>query len=144
MSSTQPTDTRSPDPDPPKRYQVTVSRADKLWVVTVQELPGGFTDVVRFDDAETEVRDIIYLLTGEPEGTFELDWHYVQGERDYTQAVADLRRWEAETSQASSNRDRARLEIITTLRAAGLSQRNIAEVIGTSHQRVAQLIAEAS
>ena len=63
---------------------------------------------------------------------------------EYTRPVEELVHWREQSRQAAENAERARLEIITTLRAAGLSQRVIAEVIGTSHQRVAQLLAEAS
>lgn len=127
----------------PSRYTVEVGREDNLWVAAVSDLVGGVTDVEDFDDLDTEVRDLIYLLTNEPEDSFDIDWHYVQGDHDYTRAVEDLHRWEAQTAEAIANRDRARQEIIATLKRAGLSQRAIAEVIGTSHQRVAQLMAEA-
>lgn len=132
----------SPD-SKPRRYTVEIGREDNLWVAVVRDLPGGVTDVERFDELDVEVRDLIYLLTDEPEGSFGIDWHYVQGERDYTRAVEDLHRWEEQTAEAIANRDRARLEIIRTMKASGLSQRAIAEVIGTSHQRVGQLMAEA-
>lgn len=127
-----------------EHYTVDVTREDDLWVAEVSGLDGGVTDVERFDDLDVEVRDMIHLLTDAPEASFRIDWRYVQGEIEYTRPVEELRHWAAESKQAAANAERARLEIITTLRSAGLSQRVIAEVIGTSHQRVAQLMAEAS
>lgn len=128
----------------PEQYTVEVSREDNLWVALVQGVPAGATDVENLDDLDVEVRDLIYLLTDKPENSFDIVWHYVQDDHDYTQAIEELHRWEEQTSQAIANRDRARKEIITTLKNAGVSQRAIAEVIGISHQRVAQLLAEAS
>ncbi|QGK68291.1 MerR [Allosaccharopolyspora coralli] len=128
----------SPRPD---HHVVDVHREDHLWVAAVRDLAGAVTDVERLEDVDLEVRDMLHLLTGEPESYFELEWRFSQGGRDYTESVDALQHWEAEAAKALANRDRARLEVITTLRESGMSQRAIAEVVGTSHQRVAQLLA---
>ncbi|WP_243790941.1 MerR [Saccharopolyspora gloriosae] len=125
-------------------YRVNVSREDRSWVAHVQGLPAGATEVDHLEELDLEVRDLIAGLADREPDSFHIDWRYLQGDVEYTRPVEELRHWTAESRQAAANAERARLEIITTLRSAGLSQRVIAEVIGTSHQRVAQLMAEAS
>lgn len=128
----------------PEQYTVEVNREDNLWVAIVHGLRAGATDVESLDELDLEVRDLIAGLADRDPASFDIVWHYVQDHHDYTKAVEELHRWEQQTAQAIANRDSARKEIIATLKSAGLSQRAIAEVIGTSHQRVAQLMAEAS
>ncbi|MCX2732527.1 MerR [Saccharopolyspora sp. NFXS83] len=125
-------------------YRVHVSREDRSWVAHVQGLPAGATEVDHLEELDLEVRDLIAGLADREPDSFRIDWRYLQGDVEYTRPVEELRHWAAESKQAAANAERARREIITTLRSAGLSQRAIAEVIGTSHQRVAQLMAEAS
>lgn len=125
-------------------YRVDVSRESSGWVAVVRGLPAGATEVDHFDELDVEVRDLIAGLADREPDSFDLSWHYRQGDVEYTRPVEELVHWREQSRQAAENAERARLEIITTLRAAGLSQRAIAEVIGTSHQRVAQLLAEAS
>ncbi|GAA3363987.1 MerR [Saccharopolyspora gregorii] len=125
-------------------YRVDVSRESSGWVAVVRGLPAGATEVDHFDELDVEVRDLIAGLADREPDSFDLSWHYRQGDVEYTRPVEELVHWREQSRRAAENAERARLEIITTLRAAGLSQRVIAEVIGTSHQRVAQLLAEAS
>lgn len=98
------------------RYVVDVHREDNLWVADVRNLAGAVTDVERLEDLDLEVRDMLHLLTDSREDSFDLEWRFSQGGRDYTDSVNALQHWEAETAKALANRDRARLEIITMLR----------------------------
>lgn len=126
------------------KYTVDVHREDNKWIAIVAEVRAAATEVDDFAELDTEVRDLVSGLQDREPDSFELEWRFSQGGRDYTESVNALQHWEAETAQALANRDRARLEIITTLRDWGMSQRAIAEVVGTSHQRVAQLLAGAA
>lgn len=122
-------------------YRVTISREDNLWVAVVADLPGGATDVEHFADLQTEVRDLIGVLTDADTGDFWVEWHYRQGRYEYTN---DLRYWqevEGQAAESLAERDNARQAAIRSMRAASLSLRDIADVMGLSHQRVAQLAA---
>lgn len=124
------------------RYRVTVTRQDGAWFADVDGLPPNLvnaTDVLRFADLDVEVHDLIGgLLDVEPE-TLELDWRFLFGDTDVTVAVADLDDVVSALEELEDRRDRLRSELIRTGRAGGLSQAAIADVIGVSQQRVAQL-----
>ncbi|MBM7772273.1 transcriptional regulator with XRE-family HTH domain [Actinokineospora baliensis] len=121
-------------------YSVVVSREDDLWVAVVDDLPGGATDVERFRELPDAVRDLIATLRGVEPDTFWIEWHYRQGDLDLTQVIANLHQWEQLADRAARYRDSARMVVVERLRAAGLSYREIADVIEVSHQRVGQLL----
>jgi hypothetical protein len=121
-------------------FEVTVSREDNLWVAVVTDLPGGATDVDHFEDLPDAVRDLVATLTEiEPED-FWISWRYLQGSHELTEKIQDLRQWEQQAQLAVANRDAARQAAIEDMRNAGLSYREISDVVGISYQRVAQLL----
>jgi transcriptional regulator with XRE-family HTH domain len=121
-------------------YSVTVSREDNLWVAVVDGLPGGATDVERFEDLHDAVHDLIATLQDVEPGNFWVEWRFRQGSFELFDELRELRQWEKQTELALANRDAARRAVIGTMRQAGLSYREIADVIGMSHQRVSQLL----
>jgi len=121
-------------------YTVTVSREDNLWVAVVENLPGGATDVERFDDLHDAVYDLIATLTDTEPGDFWVEWKFLQGSYRLFEMLRDLRQWETQADLAVSSRDAARRALVDAMRDAGLSYRDIADVIGTSHQRVGQIL----
>ena len=121
-------------------HSVIVSREDDLWVAVVEGIPAGATDVERFEDLPEAVRDLISTLLDVEPDSFWIDWHYRQGGHDLTGLIAGLREWEDLAERAVRNRDASRKAVVTAMHAAGLSYREIADVIGISHQRVGQLI----
>jgi hypothetical protein len=123
-------------------YSVFVSREDDLWVAVVENLPAGATDVERFEELPEAVSDLISTLLDVEPNTFWIDWHYRLGEHDLTSLIGNLREWEDLAERAARNRDASRRAAMTSMRSAGLSYREIADVIGISHQRVGQLLSE--
>lgn len=78
-------------------YGVTVTREDQLWTARVDGLPPtaiGVTDVEHFADLDTEVRDLIAGLTDTDPDAFDLVWHYVQGDREFTPSLDALWEWD--------------------------------------------------
>lgn len=122
-------------------YHVTVSREDNLWVAVVDGIQAGATDVERFDELPDAVDDLIVTLLDVPPDSFWIDWHYRLGAQDLTGPIERLREWENLAANAARGRDASRLAALTSMHAAGLSYREIADVIGISHQRVGQLMA---
>ena len=121
-------------------YAVTVSREDGLWVAVVEGLPGGATDVERFDDLRGAVHDLIGTLLDVEPGNFWVQWRFRQGSYELFDELRQLQQWEKQAELALANRDMARKVAVAAMRKAGLSYREIAEVIGLSHQRVGQLL----
>lgn len=124
-------------------YRVTVTRDDGLWAAVVDAgLPPGVigaTDVEHFRDLDAAVRDLIAGLTDTKTSAFRVEWHYLQNGSEYGPVIEELKYWSHEVDAAVGNRDRMRKAAITSMRNAGLSLRDIADVLGISHQRVHQL-----
>lgn len=123
-------------------YSVVVSREDGLWVAVVEGLPAGATDVEKFEDLREAVRDLIASLRNVEPDSFWIDWHYRLGAQDVTVLIENLREWEHLAEHAVHHRDATRKAAVESMRSAGLSYREIAEVIGVSHQRIGQLAAQ--
>src|ERR1700742_3888702 len=121
-------------------YRVTVSREGGLWIAEVAGLAGGVTDVERFEDLSGAVRDLIATLTTAEPDAFWVEWDYLQGSHELAGQLAELRRWEQLAVAAVAQRDLTRRHVGGLMREAGLSYREIADAIGISHQRVAQII----
>ncbi len=125
-------------------YSVTVSREDGLWVAVVEGVPAGATDVERFEELREAVRDLISTLLDVEPDSFWIEWHYRQGSLDLTDLIEHLREWEDLAERAARNRDASRRAVVASMHSAGLSYREIADVIGISYQRVGQLLSDNS
>ncbi|HEY4455406.1 MAG TPA: hypothetical protein VGN81_13935 [Pseudonocardiaceae bacterium] len=123
-------------------YSVVVSREDNLWVAIVDGLPAGATDVEKFEELDDAVHDLIASLVDVEPDTFWIDWRYRLGTQDLTVLIENLREWEHRAEQATRHRDATRKAVVDSMRSAGLSYREIADVVGLSHQRIGQLVAE--
>ncbi|HEU5416238.1 MAG TPA: hypothetical protein VFV41_01020 [Streptosporangiaceae bacterium] len=87
-------------------YDVTVTREDDLWVadITGEGLGPAATDVERFADLDTEVRDLIAGLTDADPGSLGLAWRYEIGGEDVTELIASLAVREDRLREATSSR----------------------------------------
>jgi hypothetical protein len=125
-------------------YTVTVTRDANLWAAKIDGLPPGCigaTDVEHFADLDVDVRDLVAGLTDTDPDAFALDWRYVQGEYDYTEALDHAREWQQRLAEAEANRDHYRTAAAREMTRAGLSQRAIGDALGMSHQRINQILA---
>ncbi len=57
-------------------YEVTVTRADDLWIADIAGLTAA-TEVQQFADLAVEVRDLVAGLTDSDPDDFDLRWHHV-------------------------------------------------------------------
>lgn len=123
------------------KYDVTVTREDRLWVadITGEGLGPAATDTERFADLDLEVRDLVAGLTDSDPDSFGLTWRYIINGRDVTAEIERTAAAEAEYRCRAQEREAARTEALRALDQAGVSQSVIGDVLGVSHQRVHQL-----
>lgn len=119
-------------------YLVTAERDGRFWFLRVIDRPELFTQVIRLDQAEPMVRDLIATWDEVPLDSFD---------------VVIRPRVDAETDAATEALDRVRLMdalgaaiaralAVELVRVKGLSLRDAGQVLELSHQRIAQLVDE--
>lgn len=123
-----------------KRFKVTVRRDPEdrtAWLVNVVGQPGAHTFGRSLAEAKRHGVEVVALWFDQEPEEFEIDWDIRLGDlaARVKQAKAAMAHAEADRSQ----RDQA----VKELTDAGISYRDVAELLGLSHQRVAQ-IAKAS
>lgn len=125
-------------------YRVNVTRERDAWLADIPDVPGAHTFARSLSALQRSVREVIVLMTDRPDDAlddFDLDVRYEIG--DSSAAVAAARRAREEAERA----DRASAEAIRQAVAglpASLSVRDVAALLGVSHQRVAQVRTENS
>jgi hypothetical protein len=122
-----------------KRYTVRAVRSDRWWALEVPEVPGLYTQVRRLGEAAEMATDALALMLDVDPSTIEVDVVPVLP-RDLTARVERSRALlhqaeEIRDEAAAASRDAAR-----ALVSSGLSQRDAAQVLGVSFQRVSQLV----
>ncbi|QYC54593.1 HicB-like antitoxin [Gordonia phage Agueybana] len=131
-------------------YRVDVTRDDKWWMIRIPELDGvngvaePLTQARRFEDIETEARDLICLVADVAPSTVVLDLHIDVGGMDVGEVSREIATARAEASAAERRAVERSTETARALRAAGLDLRDIGAVVGLSFQRVSQLVGKAS
>jgi len=122
-----------------RTYTVNAARGRDWWAITVDELPGVFSQARRLDQVEAMARDAISLLLEIPSGAFDLSLRQtLSPDTERIVNAAKEARAEAIAHQhVASERSRAAAR---TLAAQGLAQRDIGRLLDLSHQRVAQLL----
>lgn len=125
-----------------RTYRVNVTRERDAWLADVPDVPGAHTFARSLPALSRDVREVVVLMTDRPDGAFhdfDLDIRYDVG--DGASVVAAAR-------QACASADQAERESALAIRRAvarlpsSLSGRDVAELLGISHQRVAQVRAE--
>ena len=123
-------------------FRVRAVRSGSWWAITVPELPGVFSQAKRLDQVETMAREAIAMMLevdSDQIGKIEVD--IVPPARAAAligimhDALATAR--EATDTAASARREAARV-----LRADGLPMRDVGRLLGLSHQRVSQILAD--
>ena len=118
------------------RYKVTVRRDAEdhsAWLVNVVGTPGAHTFGRSLAEAKRHGVEVVALWFDlEPED-FEIDWDIRLGELATTVKMA-------RTAMAHAEADRrCRDDSVRALTDAGVSYRDIAELLGLSYQRIAQI-----
>jgi len=117
-----------------------VQRADDWWAVEVPEVPGVFTQVKRLDQVAGMVSDAVATM-------LDIDADDVEVTLDpvfnvaLVEHVTDALRLAKEAAAAQEAASRAMRATVLELREEEkLSVRDVAVLLGVSHQRVSQLV----
>lgn len=112
-----------------------VTRSEGWWAISVEEIPGLFTQARRLDQVANMVRDAASLL-GVEVGAVEVLPVLDSDSQRMLEELEAARREAEEKQRISSGLTR---EVIRRLREEGLTLRDIASLMGLSQQRVAVL-----
>jgi predicted RNase H-like HicB family nuclease len=123
-----------------KTYSAKAVRSGDWWAITIAELKGVHSQARRLDQAEAMAREAISLFLDVPMDSFDVTVvpvlpAAVQADVDKARAVrgeAEERQREAATATA-----RAAQELV---KGAKLTVREAGQILGVSHQRIAQLL----
>lgn len=116
-----------------------VTRSDGWWAISIDEIPGLFTQARRIDQVSPMVREAASLL-GADVGTVEAVPVLDSDSQRMLEELEAARREAEEKQRISSGLTR---EVIRRFRDEGLTPRDTASLVGLSQQRVAVLSKEA-
>ena len=116
-----------------------VTRSEGWWAISVEEIPGLFTQARRLDQVANMVRDAASLL-GVEVGTVDVQPVLDSDSQRMLEELETARREAEEKQRISSGLTR---EVIRRFREEGLTLRDIASLVGLSQQRVAVLSRDA-
>jgi hypothetical protein len=119
-------------------YTATATRDGNWWAVEIEGLPPNMVGVTQgrnLEESATMAREVVSLLLDVPEDDVEIDLH-VTGADDLLDEVAKARA----AKEAAARREQETLaRVARDLTARGLTQRDAAQLLDLSPQRVAQL-----
>ena len=124
------------------KYQVTITRDGKWWMVAIPELD-GLTQARRIEEASDMAREYIAVTLDIPEHEVELDIE-IGGVGGVTNIVDRARRIREEREKAAELEEQASEEarqLATELVAEHIPIRDVGAILGVSHQRASQLAA---
>lgn len=120
------------------RHLVFAERDGRFWFLRIPKRPELFTQVVRLDQAEAMVRDLVATYDDVPPDSFDVTIRPILDEEttEATEALWHLRL--IDSFGVALTRSLA----VHLVRDKALSMRDAGRIIGLSHQRVAQLVEE--
>jgi len=122
-----------------KTYRATAERDGDWWFIQVPDL-GRATQVRRLDQADAMVRDLVALIEGVPEDSFDVELiPAVAAEIQEALLRAQAAKGRAAVAQAEASS--AQRHVARQLTGIGLTNRDVGRLLEISHQRVAQLLA---
>lgn len=128
---------------PISTWTVDVVRSGSWWAISVPDLPGTFSQCRRLEQVEERAREAIALaLDVDPDSIDTVDVRCVPPE-DVAGLVDDVHRAEAAAREATERVVRQRQEVARSLADRGYPLRDIGWLLGISHQRVSQILADA-
>ena len=124
-----------------RTYHADVERGGQFWLIRVPELD-RVTQARHLREVEEMARDLVAIMTDVDPGSFELvvSHHLPDSVQEHLARARQLRE---DSNRAKSEAAEETRAAVQELVDAGLPYRDVGELLGISHQRVAQLAAEA-
>jgi len=121
-----------------KVYEVQVNRDGKFWLVRIPEIDRA-TQALRYKDVKPMAKELIEIMTGRTRDSYDLQVtvRLPAVVEDHLKHAEVLREQAARAGAAAAKESRL---AVKKLIAEGLSQREAAEVLHMSFQRVNQLV----
>jgi len=118
-------------------YRATVTRDGRFWLVRVDGV--GSTQARHLRELDTMAKDLITVITGEPEPEIVVDYDIrLPAEvQDHLRRSEELRAASAEAQAAAAAEVRSAAR---QLHEQGVGLRDVGKVLGVSHQRAHQLV----
>ena len=123
-------------------YRVEAVRSGDWWAITVPDLRGVFSQAKRLDRVEATAREAIAMMLDIDESDVGPIDVQVQPPDEVVGLLDQLHHAASVAEEASAAAARASREAATLLSDSGLSMRDIGQLLGVSHQRVSQILAQ--
>jgi predicted RNase H-like HicB family nuclease len=123
-----------------KTYTAVCEPGERWWAIRVPGVRGVYSQARRLDRVEYMARDAIALMLEVPEDSFRVVVKPDLGS-ELDAAVSRARKARERADRAQREAAEAATVAVTSLLALGLSMREAGQILGLSHQRVAQIAA---
>jgi predicted RNase H-like HicB family nuclease len=117
-------------------YRAVAERDGSWWAIRVPELRGVYSQARRLADVEAMARDVIALVLDVVPDSFDVS---VEPVSDAAGLVEQALAGRLEAERAARRASEQLRVAVERLSASGLTVRDIAHVLGLSHQRIAQV-----
>lgn len=119
-------------------YRAVAERDGSWWAIRVRELRGVYSQARRLADVEAMARDAIALVLDIAPNSFDVSVEPVLGS-DIAELVDQALAGRLEAERAAHRASEQLRAVVDRLAASGLTVRDIAHLLGLSHQRIAQV-----
>jgi hypothetical protein len=125
-----------------RTYTAVCEPSGRWWAIRIPEVDGVFSQARRLDRVEYMARDAIALMLEVPPGSFRVVVRPELGPK-LDEAVDRARKARSRADRAGRDAAEAATTAVAGLLGLGLTMREAGQLLGLSHQRVAQLAAAA-
>lgn len=119
-------------------YRAVAERDGSWWAIRVPELRGVYSQARRLADVEAMARDAIALVVDVAPDSFDVSVEPVLGS-DAAELVEQALAGRLEAARAARRASEQLRAVVDRLASSGLTVRDIAHILGLSHQRIAQV-----
>ena len=120
-----------------KAYEVIVQRDGRFWQLRVPAVERS-TQALRLDQAESMARDLIAIMTGKPEDSFDVEIT-TNLDPELTMLISEAALAKAEAAERQKAASVAQRLAVRKLTESGYTVRDTGRLLGLTYQRVAQL-----